>query len=62
MSNQARDGRTTGMILAQHLAEKDPQRYQRRIDPVEPDNIQCFQRLRYSALRKYIRERQFVVL
>ena len=62
MSDQARDGRTTGMILAQHLAKKDPQRDQRRIDPVEPDNIQCFQCLRYNAFRKYIRERQLVVL
>ena len=62
MSNQASNGRTTGMVLAQHLAKKDPQRNQRRIDPVEPDNIQCFQCLRNSTFRKYISERQFAVL
>jgi hypothetical protein len=62
MSNQARDGRTTGMVLAQHLAQEDPQRNQRRIDPVEPDNIQCFQCLRYSILRQYIGEWQVAIL
>src|SRR6516164_8414243 len=62
MSDQARDGRTTGMILTQHLAKKDPQGDQRRKDAVEPDNIQCFQCLRYSTFGKYIIERQFAVL
>ena len=62
MSDQARDGRTTGMILAQHLAQEDPQRNQRRIDPVEPDNIQCFQCLHYRILRQYIGEWQVAIL
>ncbi len=62
MNDQARDGRTTGMILAQYLAEKHPQRNQRRIDPVEPDDIRCFQCLRYSTFRQYIGERHLAVL
>ena len=62
MSDQACDGRTTGMILAQHLPEEHPQRHQRRIDPVESDDIQRFQCLRYSTLRQYVGEGQVAVL
>ena len=62
MSDQARDGRATGMILAQHLPEEHPQRDQRRINSVEPDDVQCFQCLRYSTFGQYISERQVAVL
>ena len=44
------------------LAQEDPQRDERRIDPVEPDNIQCFQCLRHRTFRQYIREWQVAVL
>ena len=36
MNDQARDGRTTGMILAQHLPEEHPEGDQRGEDPVQP--------------------------
>src|SRR6478752_3501350 len=62
MINQASDGRTTGMVLAQHLAQGDPQRDQRRINSVEPDDVQRFQCLRYRSLSQHVRERQLAVL
>ena len=62
MSNQASDGCTTGMILAQYLRQEDPQRDQRRINSVEPDDAQRFQCLRYRSLSQHVRERQLAVL
>ena len=62
MSNQASDGRTTGMVLAQYLRQEDPQRDQRRINSVEPDDAQRCQCLRYRSLGQHISERQFAIL
>src|SRR5262249_30564884 len=36
MGEQAGDGGAAGMIRTQHLSQKNPQRDQRRIDPIEP--------------------------
>jgi hypothetical protein len=62
MSNQASDCGTTGMILVQHLAQENPKRHERRINPVKPDDVQRFQCLRYRSLREHIRKRQFAIL
>ena len=62
MRNQTRDGRTTGMVRAQDLAQEDPQRDERRIDAVHPIDIHCCQCLRDDRLREHIRERQVRVL
>jgi hypothetical protein len=56
MSDQASNGGATGMILAQHLTEKDPQRDERRIDPVEPTRLDCLHCLRDHLVRKDIAE------
>jgi hypothetical protein len=50
------------MILAQHLPKEYPQRDERRINPVKPDDVQRFQCLRYRFLRQHIRKRQFAIL
>ena len=53
MSDQTGHGRATGMILAQHLAKEDPQRDERRINPVQPTRFNCCHCLRdYLLLQK----------
>src|SRR5262249_18530107 len=36
VGKQAGDGRPTGVVRAQHLAQEDPQRDERRKDPIDP--------------------------
>ncbi len=62
MCDQAGHRPTTGMVLTQHLTEKNPQCDQRRIDSVQPANIDCRQCLRDDPLREDVAERQISVL
>src|SRR5690348_7851376 len=56
MSDQTSDGRTTGMILAQHLAQENPQRDERCIDPIFPNELNRTQCLRNNFFREHIRK------
>jgi hypothetical protein len=62
MSDQASDRSAARMVRAEDLTQEDPQRHQRRIDPVEPNDARRCQRLRYDAFRQHIREWQIAVL
>jgi hypothetical protein len=50
------------MIGAEDLAQEDPQYHQRRVDAVEPDDVDCCQCLRDDPFRENICERQIAVL
>ena len=50
------------MIRTQNLTQEDPQRNQRRIDPIQPAHIDCCQCLRDDPLGEHIAERQISVL
>ena len=54
------DCRTAGMVCAQNLTQEDPQRNQRRIDPVDPVLADRCRRLRDELLREDIAERQIL--
>jgi hypothetical protein len=49
MRDEADDGRATGMICAKDLAEKDPKRYQGRVNSVFPNHTSSRHRLRYDV-------------
>src|SRR6516165_3294424 len=61
MGEQAGDGGAAGMVGTQDLSEKDPERYQRGEDPIQPI-AQRGQRLGDHSFREDIRERQLAVL
>jgi hypothetical protein len=62
MGDQASDCRAAGMICTQDLTQKDPQRDQWRIDPVQPARADRCQRLSDEILRENVAERQVAVL
>lgn len=62
MCYQSRDGCRAGLIRSQDLAEKDPQRDQRRVDPVFPAGLDRYQRPPDRGLREDVAERQFRIL
>jgi hypothetical protein len=50
------------VIRAQHLTEKDPQRDQRRINPIHPINIDRRQSVRHDRLGQHRAKRQASIL
>jgi hypothetical protein len=50
------------MVCTQHLAQKDPERNQRRIDPVHPASADRCQRLRNDLLGEHIAEWKISIL
>jgi hypothetical protein len=50
------------MVCAQNLAYENPQRDQRRIDPVQPARTDGFQSVRNDLLREDAAERQLSIL
>ena len=50
------------MVLAQDLPQKDPQRDEGRIDPINPIHRMVAQRLGDNQLRQHIAKRQSIVL
>ena len=63
MGDQAGDGRAAGMVGTQNLAQEDPQRDQRRIDPVEPSTRRSLSVLarRYSSERTLLNGKRSVL-
>jgi hypothetical protein len=62
MSDQSGDSRSAGVILTQHLTEKDPQRDQGRKDAIDPVNIIVGEGLGDDRLRQHIAKRQVAIL
>ena len=62
MSNQTRDGGSTGMVRAQDLLQKHPQRDQGRVDAILSRSLNCIQCWRDGFLRKDVRKPQLAFL
>ena len=62
MRDQPSDCSAARMVGAQDLAQEHPQRHQRRIDSIEPTDVDCCQCLRDDPFGKNIGERQVTVL
>lgn len=50
------------MIFAKHLSQENPQRYDWRIDAVEPNDLNRCHRLRDYRVRKQLAKRQVSIL
>jgi hypothetical protein len=62
MSDQTGNGSATRMILAQHLAQEDPQRDQRRIDSIQPNRLDSCHRLHDDLLGENVGKWQLAIL
>jgi hypothetical protein len=62
MGNEAGDGRAAGVVRAQDLAQKDPERDERRIDSVFPNYADRRESLCNEVFGENIGERQISVL
>jgi hypothetical protein len=62
VGNETGNGCATGLVRAQHLAQKNPERDERRIDAVIPENVEPRERLCDEVRRENIPERQISVL
>jgi hypothetical protein len=62
MSDQPGDRRTTRMVRTQNLTQENPQRDERRIDPIQPAHIDRCQRLCDAPLGEHTAEWKVSIL
>jgi hypothetical protein len=62
MDDEAGDCRAARVVRAQHLAQKNPERDERRIDSILPEYADRRECLSDQFFRENIRERQISVL
>ncbi|MDZ4781441.1 MAG: hypothetical protein SGJ19_14415, partial [Planctomycetia bacterium] len=55
--NQAGDSSATRIVGAQYLSQEDPQRDERRKDPIQPNHVDRIQCARDQFFRKHVAER-----